>query len=269
MAPAFKEAKRELNGLTAAGEKKVLLWLAARLPEWVHPDHLTLLGLVAMLGAGAAYALSARSAWWLLAVGVFLVLNWFGDSLDGTLARFRQKLRPRYGFYVDHAVDALGALFVLSGLALSGLMSERIAWALLAVYYLMSINIYLATYTRGVFQMSSGPFGGTELRLLLMMANAAVLGWPTVHLLGREWLVFDLIGIVGVAGLVVALVRSGAANTRFLYELERVDHGPSADGAGTVLAKAAAVGGTQLQALIGSRRPTPQVVTPGMPPAVR
>jgi archaetidylinositol phosphate synthase len=221
-AVVFSEAKRDLRGLTADGEKRVLLWLAARLPAWVHPDHLTLLGLLAMFGAGAAYALSPQSAWWLLAVNAFLVVNWFGDSLDGTLARFRQKLRPRYGFYVDHVVDALGAMFLLGGLALSGLMSERLAWALLAVYYLMAINIYLATYTRGVFQMSAGRFGGTELRILLMLANLAVMARPGVHLLGRDWLVYDLIGVVGLVGLLVALVRSAAGNTRFLYTLEKL-----------------------------------------------
>jgi phosphatidylglycerophosphate synthase len=222
MAPGgFQEAKREMGGLTAAWEKRLLAWLAARLPAWVHPDHLTVLGLLAMCGCGAAYALSSGSRGWLLAVDVLLVVNWFGDSLDGTLARFRRRTRPRYGFYVDHVVDALGALFLLGGLALSGLMSERMAWALLATYYLMSINIYLATYTRGVFQMSAGPFGGTELRLLLIAANALVLARPVIAILGREWLVFDLVAGAGVVGLVVALVRSAAANTRFLHALER------------------------------------------------
>jgi phosphatidylglycerophosphate synthase len=219
---AFAEAKRDMRGLTAAGEKRVLTWLAARLPAWVHPDQLTLLGLLSMLGAGVAYAASDRSPWCLLAVNVFLALNWFGDSLDGTLARFRQKLRPRYGFYVDHVVDALGALFVLGGLGVSGLMSERMAWALLAAYYLMHINIYLATYTRGVFQMSAGRLGGTELRILLGLANVLVMGLPSFAWLGREWLVFDVMAGVAVAGLLVALVRSVAGNTRFLYELERI-----------------------------------------------
>jgi phosphatidylglycerophosphate synthase len=248
MAPGgFQEAKRELNGLTAAGEKRVLLWLAARLPAWVQPDHLTVLGLLAMAGCGLAYALGAWSPGWLLVVDALLVVNWFGDSLDGTLARFRRRTRPRYGFYVDHVVDAVGAAFLLGGLGLSGLMSERVAWALLAAYYLMAINIYLATYTRGVFQMSAGPFGGTELRLLLVAANTVVMARPTVPLLGGEWLLFDLIGGAGIAGLIVALVRSVATNTRFLHDLERLDREPARR-----LHRLMTVGGTQSKATQGS-----------------
>jgi archaetidylinositol phosphate synthase len=106
--------QRELAGLTAQAEKRLLVWIAGRLPASVNPDHLTALGLLGMAGAGASYALSARDPRWLHAVNLFLVVNWLGDSLDGTLARVRKRLRPRYGFYVDHLSDALGALFLLA-----------------------------------------------------------------------------------------------------------------------------------------------------------
>jgi len=219
---SFKEARRDLRGVTSRAEKRLLLWLAPRLPEWVRPDHLTALGLLAMLGAGLAYAASAGSPLWLHAVNACLLINWFGDSLDGTLARHRRKLRPRYGFYVDHLVDAFGAAFLLGGLALSGYMSERLALVLLAAYYLMAVNVYLATYTRGTFQMSYGAVGGTELRILLALANLAVMAAPRVGFLGVDRLLFDLLGFLGILGLLVAVVGSSARNTRALYELERV-----------------------------------------------
>ena len=222
MEERFEEARRELRGLTAGIEKKALLWLAARTPAWVSPDHLTGLGLLAMLLAGLAYGMSAERPVFLHVVNLGLVLNWLGDSLDGTLARFRQRCRPRYGFYVDHLVDAFGALFLLGGLALSGYMSERIALTLLIAYFLVSINIYLATYTLGVFKISFGPVGGTELRLLLALGNLALLVQPRFTLLGREFLLYDAAGLAAIAALAVTLAVTTARNTRTLYRLERV-----------------------------------------------
>ena len=218
----FDEARRELRGLTAGIEKKTLLWLAARTPAWVTPDHLTALGLLAMLAAGLAYAASAKRPSALHVVNLGLVMNWLGDSLDGTLARFRQRSRPRYGFYVDHLVDAFGALFLLGGLALSGYMSERVAMGLLIAYFLVSINIYLATYALGVFKISFGAIGGTELRLLLILANLTLLAHPSFTVLGRQVLVFDVVGAAAVAALGVVVIVSAARNVRALYELERV-----------------------------------------------
>src|SRR5262244_1976598 len=123
----FKDAERKQLSMLASAEKKTLIWLAHRMPAWVNSDHLTLLGFVAMFAAGLCYWAASFDRRALVAVIVALAINWFGDSLDGTLARVRNRQRPRYGFYVDHVVDALGALFLLGGLALSGFMSERIA----------------------------------------------------------------------------------------------------------------------------------------------
>jgi phosphatidylglycerophosphate synthase len=218
----FDEARRELRSLTAGIEKKALVWLAARTPAWINPDHLTALGLLAMLLAGVAYRFSAETPALLHLVNLALFVNWLGDSLDGTLARFRERCRPRYGFYVDHLVDALGALFLLGGLALSGFMSERVALCLLIAYFLVSINIYLATYTLGVFKISFGPVGGTELRLLLALGNLALIVQPRLTLLGREFLLYDAAGLAAIAALVVALIVTTARNTRTLYRLERV-----------------------------------------------
>jgi phosphatidylglycerophosphate synthase len=222
VSPRFDEARRELRGLTAGIEKKVLLWLAARTPASITPDHLTVLGLLAMLLAGLAYWASAYRPVWLLGVNVGLALNWLGDSLDGTLARFRERCRPRYGFYVDHLVDAFGALFLIGGLTVSGHMSAGIAAALLIAYFMVSIDIYLATYALGVFKISFGPFGGTELRLLLMLANVALFAYPRLTVLGTRVALFDVIGAAAVVALAVVLAVSAARNVRALYEMERL-----------------------------------------------
>jgi archaetidylinositol phosphate synthase len=197
----FQEAKREIQGLTAPMERKALAWLCAHLPQAVQPDHLTALGLAATALAGVAYALSARTPGWLHVVNAGLALNWFGDSLDGSLARFRRHERPRYGFYVDHIVDALGALFILGGLAFSGLLSPWVAAAFLIAYYLTAIHVYLATYTAGTFKISVGPIGGTELRILLALANLLALRWPTIA--GVR--LFDACGMAATVALVAVL----------------------------------------------------------------
>ena len=180
----FREAQRHLAGLTARAEKRALLWLAPRTPGWITSDHLTLLGLVAMAACGALYALAGRFPWLLLLVNVGLAVNWLGDSLDGTLARYRQVERPRFGFYVDHLVDAFGALLVLGGLALSGLMSPLVAAGFLVAYFLLAIETYLATYAIGRFKISWGPFGGTELRMVLALVNGLVFFEPRVSVGG-------------------------------------------------------------------------------------
>jgi phosphatidylglycerophosphate synthase len=220
-ATTFQDARREL-GVTGSLEKRVLLWLAARMPARVNSDHLTGLGFAAMLAAGAAYALSGHWPWLLLVVNVLLAVNWFGDSLDGTLARFRDRCRPRYGFYVDHMVDTFGALFLVGGLALSGYMSAGVAVGVLVSYLMMAIHVYLATYTLGVFKIAYGGLGGTELRLLLAAGNLVVMALPRVTVAGMSVLVFDIVGTAAAAGLVVMLARAVARSTRELYERERL-----------------------------------------------
>ena len=154
----FHEAHRHLAGLTARAERRALVFLAARTAGWITSDHLTLLGLASTAACGILYAASGRWPWLLLLVNVGLALNWLGDSLDGTLARHRGVERPRFGFYVDHLADAFGALFLLAGLALSGLMSPLVAAGVLAAYFLLAIETYLATYAIGRFEISYGPF---------------------------------------------------------------------------------------------------------------
>jgi len=216
----FHEAHRHLAGLTAHAERRALLWLAPRTPPAITSDHLTLLGLVSMAACGALYAASGRHPWLLLLVNLGLALNWLGDSLDGTLARYRGVERPRFGFYVDHLVDALGALLVLGGIGLSGLMSPLAAAGLLVAYFLLAIETYLATYAIGRFKISWGPLGGTELRILLAAVNVFVLFRPRVSVGGGSWLVFDVLGAAASAALVVLAVGAGIRGTRALARAE-------------------------------------------------
>jgi phosphatidylglycerophosphate synthase len=216
----FREAKRIQQSFLAVLEKKTLLWLAARTPACINSDHLTVLGLASMAGAGAGYWWSKTNPVGLIMVTFCLALNWLGDSLDGTLARHRNCPRPRYGFYVDHIVDAFGALFLLAGLGLSAHMSPFIAAGLLVAFLMLSIEVYLATYTLGDFKISYYKMGPTELRLLLCMGNLALFYKSVVHLFGRAWRLFDIGGAIGISGMFLVLIISVIKNTTKLYRRE-------------------------------------------------
>jgi phosphatidylglycerophosphate synthase len=218
----FPEMQRVQESWVAAHEKRALLWLAARTPRWVGPDHLTGLGLAAQLGAGACYMLAAWNRYALLGAIFCLASNWLGDSLDGTLARVRKQLRPRYGFYVDHMIDSFGALALMGGLALSGYMHPWIAIGLLVAFLMLSIQSYLATHALGEFRLSFWRFGPTELRILLAVGNLTLLWRPQVHFLGGYFKLFDLGGTIGLAGMAMMLVFFTAQNTVRLYREDRV-----------------------------------------------
>jgi len=219
----FPEMQRVQESWVAAHENRALLWLAARTPQWIGSDHLTGLGLAAQLAAGACYMLAAWNRYALLGVIVCLAWNWLGDSLDGTLARVRQQLRPRYGFYVDHMVDSFGALALMGGLALSGYIHPWIAVGLLVAFLMLSIQSYLATHALGEFHLSFWRFGPTELRILLAMGNLALLWKPQVHFLGGYYKLFDLGGTIGLAGMSLMALFFTAQNTARLYREERID----------------------------------------------
>ena len=216
----FTDASRVHTSVLAQAEKTALVWLAWRLPGWVNSDHLTALALAAMLGAGLSYWLSSVTPAGLVLVVVCLILNWFGDSLDGTLARVRNQQRPRYGFYVDHVVDALGAALLLGGLGLSGYMSPMVAALLTAAYLLLLVEVFLATHSIGTFTMSYFKVGPTELRIILAIGTLTLWFHPRTEILGRQFLLFDVGGAIATIGLVVTFLVSAFVNTRALYLAE-------------------------------------------------
>jgi len=218
----FKDARREQTSLLAPLERAALRGLARRMPARVNSDHLSLLGLLAMLLAGVFYAASGRSPLLLHLVNVCIFLNWFGDSLDGTLARFRDRQRPRYGFYVDHIIDTFGTRFLILGLAISGYMSERVAAVVLVIFLMLAINSYLAAYALGIFKISQWKIGPTEIRLLLVVGNLYLIHNAHANLFGRRFLLFDVAGVISAAAMAAILIVSSIKNTHALYELERL-----------------------------------------------
>ncbi len=173
-----------------------------------------------MLGAGLSYWMAKGHSVGLLLVVICLAINWFGDSLDGTVARVREQQRPRYGFYVDHVVDAFGTAFLIGGLALSGYMSPLIALGLLVAYFMLSAEVYLATHSLGTFKMSYFKVGPTELRIILAIGTLMLYVRPVVNFFGKQVALFDVGGAFAIGGLLFTLVVSAVSNTRALYRME-------------------------------------------------
>jgi archaetidylinositol phosphate synthase len=217
---SFASARRVNHSLTAQLERRVLCWMAERAPRWVTSDQLTLLGLGAQIAAGVAYAAARYHRFALLAVIVCIALNWLGDSLDGTLARVRGRQRPRYGFYVDHMVDLFGALALMIGLGCSGFVHWPTAIAMLVAFLLLSSESYLATYTLECFQLSQGFFGPTEIRILLILGNLALLRSPYATVFGRRFMLFDLGGTIAAAAMFAMAIAVTVRHTAQLYRQE-------------------------------------------------
>jgi archaetidylinositol phosphate synthase len=219
--PVTGSHTREHRSLLAAAEKRTLVWMAERLPRWINSDHLTALGALAMAGTAVAFGAASIAEWALLLVPVFLALNWFGDSLDGTVARVRNQQRPRYGYYLDHVVDVANATMLFTGLAVSGLASPWIASALLVAYLLLAAESFLATHSLGVFKISFAGFGPTELRILLSIGALVALVKPEVNPFGLGMFkLFDVGGFVGTIGMCGAFLINAVRNATALYRAE-------------------------------------------------
>jgi archaetidylinositol phosphate synthase len=210
----MSDAPRSKQFILAVPEARVLEWVAKRLPRWVKPDHLTALGVLAALAIAAAYVLSNGDRAWLWAASGLLVVHWLGDSLDGTLARVRKTERPRYGYYLDHLVDAFATAAIGIGLGLSPHMLLAVGLAIVVVYLILSINTYLETHAFGVFTLGYGRFGPTEARLLLIAVNTLLV----TGLVGNGLL--DVLGIGLAAAMIAALIGRAGRNLRRLSELE-------------------------------------------------
>jgi archaetidylinositol phosphate synthase len=216
------DAPRDKQFLLARHEARVLEWIARRLPSWLMPDHLTALGVVAAVGIAAAYLLSNGDSVWLWAASGLLVVHWLGDSLDGTLARVRKIERPKYGYYLDHLVDAIATALIGLGLGLSPYMLLSVGLVIVIAYLVLSINTYLETYAFGVFTLGYGRVGPTEVRILLIGLNTLLalgigLGF---HVAGLGLTVLDLIGLAVAGVMLTTLIARAVHNLRVLAERE-------------------------------------------------
>ena len=218
----IRSHKRVNDILLGPIERPALAWLASRMPAWVTPDFLTGVGIVGAVIIFASYFLTMfdKNFIWLASVG--FLINWFGDSLDGTLARYRNIQRPKYGFFIDHTVDAISIVLVFLGLGLSPYVRFDVACLALIGYLLMALQIYLTTCVNGIFKLSYAKLGPTELRVLAILANAFVFffGNPTFSLGGFKISVYDIISILLAGGLFIVFIISTA---RIANELAEVD----------------------------------------------
>ena len=223
------EATREASFLLAVPEKRLLRWIAARLPRWILPDDMTTLGVLAAFGVCAAYQLTNESDAWLWVASGLLVVQWLGDSLDGTLARVRGIERPRYGYYLDHLVDAIATAAIGIGLGLSPYMLLSVGTLIVVAYLVLSINVYLESQAFGRFSIGYGRIGPTEIRIVLIALNTLlVLGAGLDFGVGElDLTVFDVIGL-GIAGGMIAMLAGRAA--RNLRELAKAEPAASRRG---------------------------------------
>lgn len=203
-------------------ERPALQWLAAHMPDWVFPDLLTLIGILGTFMIIGGYGLSNIDPAFLWLASLGFVINWFGDSLDGTLARFREIQRPKYGFFVDHVVDAFSQLLVFIGLGISPYVKFEIASITLISYLLMSILVYIQTNVKGVFKISYGKLGPTEVRAMAIIVNTYIFfaGNLTINLRFVSLTIFELICSVIAAALFIIFISNAIKDA---IELAKID----------------------------------------------
>src|SRR5882724_1102289 len=218
----FKNATRTQESILAPFEKRFLIWTAKRLPAWIGPDSLTILGFAGQIAAGVFYSQVGKWPPFFYFVNLCIFINWFGDSLDGTVARVRNKQRPRYGFYVDHVVDVLGAFALMTGLGFSGYITPMVAAALLVCFLMFSAETYLSSYAVGNFKLSYFKFSPTEIRVLLIIGNMFAVTRPVIHVFHRPYKFFDVGCAIAAVCMFVTLIISAIRNIRYLYRVERV-----------------------------------------------
>lgn len=215
-----ESSERIQTSILNSAEKKALVWLAERQPAWVTSDFLSYLGVAgALMFAVFCFLANANVQYlWLAAFG--LVVNWYGDSLDGTLARVRKTQRPVYGFFIDHSLDALTTCIICAGVGLSPFMRFDIALVILAGYLCMSIYTYLSTIVMSEFRLTYGKLGPTEVRLIIIAVSILYIfnPWKNVHFdfIGQAWTVFDVIGCVVAAILFLIYICSMVSDLRKL-----------------------------------------------------
>lgn len=218
-----ENSKRIQTSILNAAEKKVLVWLAERQPEWVTSDLLTLIGVLGSVIVAVGYALSNYNIMWLWLASAGFVINWYGDSLDGTLARVRHTQRPIYGFYLDHNVDGVTMAIMCIGAGLSDMLNLSIAMAVLVVYLMLSISVYINAHLKGEFKLTYAGMGPTEFRLIMIIVNTLFMYVAPlreftrhVNILGVDVALgsFDFIGLVILLVLVIIHVTNFSQDAR-------------------------------------------------------
>ena len=208
-----EDQKRENDILLGFIERPALQWLAAHMPDWVMPDTLTWLGIIASVLIFISYGLTNINPIFLWVASLGFILNWFGDSLDGTLARYRHIERPRYGFLIDHWVDAISAVLIFIGLGISPYVDLVVACMGVIAYLLVSIMVYLITYVTGVFQITNARIGPTEIRILAILSNTAIffIGKKVFNLpiFGDTTLYTLIVGVLAVVMVLYFLINTG------------------------------------------------------------
>ena len=206
------DAVRIQTSILNAGEKKVLVWLAKRQPKWMTSDILTYIGTFGAVVIAVGYLLASVNINFLWLSSLGFVINWYGDSLDGTLARVRNRQRPVYGYYIDHTVDCINEFLIFIGIGLSGLMHFGLALLILAVYFMLTINVSINAHMKKEFRLTYAKLGPTEFRILAIIANTILALVPSI---AHFKLVFYLFGeimtlmsldIFGILVFVVLLV---------------------------------------------------------------
>ncbi|MBO5693636.1 MAG: CDP-alcohol phosphatidyltransferase family protein [Tidjanibacter sp.] len=209
-----------LNGV----EKKVLVWLAERQPRWVTSDLLTYIGVAGALVCGLGFALSSLDIGWLWLSSAGLVINWYGDSLDGTLARVRGTQRPKYGFFIDHSIDAITITMMCVGAGLSPLLRLDVALGVLAAYLIISVYTYVCTIVTNQMRLTYGKLGPTEFRLIVILTNTLFIYTPwhnlTLKVVGIELGLFDLVALGAILLMATLWLRQWLSDRRRLSRLD-------------------------------------------------
>lgn len=174
------DAVRIQTSILNTAEKKVLVWLAERQPSWMTSDILTYIGTFGAIVIAVGYIMSSRDMNWLWLSSFGFVINWYGDSLDGTLARVRNRQRPIYGYYLDHTVDAVNELIIVLGIGLSGMVHLSLALLILALYLMLTINVSINAHLKKEFRLTYARMGPTELRIIMIIVNTVLVLIPSI-----------------------------------------------------------------------------------------
>jgi archaetidylinositol phosphate synthase len=207
------------TSITAAHEKRLIAWLCARLPLWLTPDKLTIIGFVGSLMSFAGYILSGENPLWLwLAISGYF-FNWFGDSLDGSIARYRKVERPKYGYFLDHSLDSFSTMILVVSIGASPYVTMTIAMFVLIGYLLLSIHTFLAAKVTDEFKLTYATLGPTEMRLMLIVMTLMMLWFGPGKVFGTQFSGFDIFTFgLAVAMMVIYIVQT----TQLTVKLRKV-----------------------------------------------